>query len=147
MEAHIWLDEDYNSGLDGAPGARFVIDLQKPPITDFNVVCEANSQSKESILNAIAPEPSNYDGGKNGSGSNRVLRKHSLDQIETEVLPESLSVLFVDDETILRKLFVRTVHRVAPTWTVEEASNGDRALQLMSQKEYDIVFMDQVCFQ
>ena len=61
----------------------------------------------------------------------------------TGSLPESLSVLFVDDDFILRKLFARTIKRAAPTWNVQEASNGETALTLAETNSYDIIFIDQ----
>ena len=58
-------------------------------------------------------------------------------------LPEHLEVLFIDDESILRKLFVRTIRKVAPTWHITEANNGERALQLVQEKAFDLIFCDQ----
>ena len=58
-------------------------------------------------------------------------------------LPKHMEVLFVDDENILRKLFIRTVKKVAPTWRITEASNGERALQLAEVKSFDLIFIDQ----
>jgi CheY-like chemotaxis protein len=58
-------------------------------------------------------------------------------------LPESLSVLFVEDDLILRKLFSRTLRKVAPGWTVREAANGETALRLTETESFDLIFMDQ----
>lgn len=52
------------------------------------------------------------------------------------------SVLFVDDDPILRKLFSRTVRTVAPEWTIREAANGETALQLVETENFDLIFMD-----
>jgi CheY-like chemotaxis protein len=57
-------------------------------------------------------------------------------------LPENIKALFVDDDRVLRKLFVRSVCRAAPGWTVEEAGNGEAALELAEETTYDIIFMD-----
>ena len=46
---------------------------------------------------------------------------------EPSVLPEVLSVLFVDDDLVIRKLFCRAIKRVVPGWKVAEASNGETA--------------------
>jgi CheY-like chemotaxis protein len=54
-----------------------------------------------------------------------------------------MTVLFVDDDFILRKLFSRTVKRAAPTWKVYEASNGETALSLIEENKYDLIFVDQ----
>jgi len=61
-------------------------------------------------------------------------------------LPEKLSVLFVDDDATLRKLFVRAVKRVAPKWQVDQAPNGETSIELTmgaAKDHYGIIFMDQ----
>lgn len=63
----------------------------------------------------------------------------------SQILPENLSVLFVDDDPILRKLFARAVKKAAPPWTISEAASGEAAIQLVesSSKEFDVIWMDQ----
>lgn len=46
----------------------------------------------------------------------------------------NLKVLFVDDNMVVRKLFKRSVEKVAPTWDIRKASNGETALQLIDKK-------------
>jgi CheY-like chemotaxis protein len=58
-------------------------------------------------------------------------------------LPSKLSVLFVDDDCVLRKLFTRSLQRIAPDWNLTEASNGETALRLVGSQEFDLIFMDQ----
>ena len=58
------------------------------------------------------------------------------------VLPSKVRVLFVDDDPILRKLFKRTAKTVAPEWYFREASNGETALKLVDEEEFDLIFMD-----
>jgi len=140
MGAKLWLDEEYDSGIKGCPGARFVIDLRKPPLHDMS-----SFMSEELTEGSEAPKPlSDELQGENGpsrsTGSKRLARCPSF---APKDLPESLRVLFVDDEAILRKLFSRTIHRVAPAWTIDEASNGDMAMQMVEKSEYDIIFIDQ----
>jgi len=62
---------------------------------------------------------------------------------EEESLPEQLSVLFVDDDKTLRKLFCRSARRLNPIWKVDEAHNGETALELVKKQHYDLIFMDQ----
>jgi len=61
-------------------------------------------------------------------------------------LPEKLSVLFVDDDPILRKLFARTIKTVAPNWEIREAANGETAVRLTTVEgmHFDLIFMDMV---
>jgi two-component system response regulator ResD len=58
-------------------------------------------------------------------------------------LPDKLSVLFVDDDCVLRKPFTRSLRRIAPEWNLTEASNGETALRLVGSQEFDLIFMDQ----
>ena len=117
MDGRIYLDDDFDSGIEGCPGTRFVVELQVPP--------EGFAQDELShLLN------------DNGSRSQVSLTD------QPKELPEELAVLFVDDDPILRKLFARTVRTVAPNWTIREASNGETALQLAEDTRFDLIFMD-----
>jgi len=49
-------------------------------------------------------------------------------------LPKNLSVLFVDDDMVLRKLFSRTLKKINPTWNCKEASSGEMAIELISSR-------------
>jgi CheY-like chemotaxis protein len=40
-------------------------------------------------------------------------------------------------------MFKRAVLRVAPLWSIEEASNGETALQMVDNKTFDLIFLDQ----
>jgi CheY-like chemotaxis protein len=62
---------------------------------------------------------------------------------EEDSLPERLSVLFVDDDRTLRKLFCRSARRLQRNWEVAEAHNGETALEMVKQHHYDLIFMDQ----
>ena len=118
MGADIYLDENFDSGFPGSPGTRFVLRLNQPPL---DIAGTRHSQSALS----------------NGTQTGTLPRP------DTNALPESLSVLFVDDDTVLRKMFIRAVRRVAPTWSIEEASNGETALRIVDAQQFDIIFMDQ----
>lgn len=67
---------------------------------------------------------------KNTSQSNRCYR--------------TFSVLFCDDDNILRRLFARSLQKVLPGWTIREASNGETAIRLVESNEhqFDLIFMD-----
>jgi CheY-like chemotaxis protein len=58
-------------------------------------------------------------------------------------LPEKFSVLFVDDDMVLRKLFARSIKRVLPGWRVQEAASGETAIQKVDSESFDLIFMDQ----
>jgi K+-sensing histidine kinase KdpD len=76
----ISLDDSYKSGIAGSPGARFIIRLNKEPIPNVD--------------DTLPSSKSGTGGSDQGS-----------DEIETNKLPEVISVLLVDDDRILRTLF------------------------------------------
>jgi signal transduction histidine kinase/CheY-like chemotaxis protein len=115
LKGDIWLDEKYDSGIAGCPGARFVIQLNTPPLQ--LVHDDSSGEVKEEDAFCL-----------NG---------------EFEELPEKLSVLFVDDDHVLRKLFARAVQKVAPSWKTDEAANGETAIQRVDSENFDLIFIDQ----
>jgi hypothetical protein len=133
MGADLHLDESYDSGIPGCPGARFVLDLQKPPLV-------LTTNTLESSLN-----PSEYDSeviGIDQKSSKPIGISHCNDCTNSEVLtgasmgsasmiepalalhhsevstlnatdelPRNLNVLFTDDDMVLRKLFSRSLKK------------------------------------
>jgi CheY-like chemotaxis protein len=117
MGGRIYLDDEFDCGLPGRRGTRFVVELPAPSkdmlAEEMELLLHADDESK-SIRSTGYPME----------------------------LPSNLSVLFTDDDPILRKLFARTVKTVAPDWNVREASNGETALQLVETNSFDLIFMD-----
>ncbi|KAG7369896.1 PAS domain containing protein [Nitzschia inconspicua] len=149
LGGRIWLNKEYNSGVEGCPGACFVINLRCPPIEDDGEeVDEAVStqeskhfdadESQTSETSRTDPLPALTD----ESNSDRTDSSPPLKE-ENQVLPPGLSVLFVDDDFTLRKLFVRAVTRVTDGWNIDQASNGETALVKIQEQHYDIIFVDQ----
>ncbi|KAG7345286.1 multi-sensor hybrid histidine kinase [Nitzschia inconspicua] len=146
----IWLNKEYNSGVEGCPGACFVINLRCPPIKDDGEeVDEAVStqeskhfdadESQTSETSRTDPLPALTD----ESNSDRTDSSPPPLKEEDQVLPPGLSVLFVDDDFTLRKLFVRAVTRVTNGWNIDQASNGETAVVKVQEQHYDIIFVDQ----
>jgi CheY-like chemotaxis protein len=130
MDGEIHLDESFDSGIDGYPGARFVINLKRPLLANFSSNMELATGAAKSPK---APQSIACDGA---AGAAAPMTARSL--------PDSLSVLFVDDDPILRKMFKRMILKVAaPNWTIREASSGEAALQLCDAFDFDLIFMDQ----
>lgn len=123
----IYLDDEYDSGLKDRPGSRFVVDLKQAPLDTGRDLASYltrgldssnHGDGSESVSNASRPSYANHD------------------------LPRKINVLFVDDDAILRKLFARTIRTIAPEWNIREASNGETALKLVGEQEFDLIFMD-----
>jgi CheY-like chemotaxis protein len=116
MGGTIDLDDGFDSGVPGRPGARFVIDLHTEPLEMHHKDHSDFTAHKASASDVLWDAPT---------------------------LPSRLKVLFVDDDLVLRKLFARSINRVAPNWDVSEAANGETALRLVEDSgddPFDLLF-------
>lgn len=120
MEGDIFLDETFESGVEGSPGAKIVVNLKIPPEPD---AARETEQPAEEM------------------GLGTMQEKISFGA--TCTLANQLSVLFVDDDRILRKLASRSIKKIRPEWTIREAASGEMALQLAETESFDLIFMDQ----
>jgi len=116
MGGQLWLDESFDSGFEGFPGTRFVVELETSPLQ-------------------FEPDTSGLAVDSTATGTE--------DETIRSELPSSLSVLFVDDDLVLRKLFARSIKKVLPEWKVREVSNGETAIRLCATESFDLIFMDQ----
>jgi CheY-like chemotaxis protein len=84
-------------------------------------------------------------GSSSNPGETEIDKKKEAPQEEEEddCLPKELSVLFVDDDRVLRKLFSRSIKRSLPGWKVQETSSGETAIRLVDTESFDLIFMDQ----
>ena len=132
----IWLDESYDSGLFKCPGSRFVIDTNSPPLSidechEFLLCTEAFDDENKDTLRRLLRETGNLP---------QLTTAESKEKME---LPADFSVLFVDDDMVLRKLFGRSVKKVIDTWDIKEAANGEAAIQMLKTHSFDLIFVDQ----
>ena len=138
MGAEIWLDESFDSGIPDYPGTRFVICLNTAPV---QLDSRALLDTYESRTQATTFSKSCESFTSPLSDTEVVNSKDYLvEASQQSQLPENLSVLFVDDDIILRKLFSRAIQRVAPTWKIQEVASGEAALSLV--EFFDIIFLD-----
>lgn len=115
----MWLDTEYDSGVDGFPGTRFVIDLKTLPMSPDQVTEYTTMHESLFFRPAAISEESHSD------------------------IPEELYVLLVEDSLTLRKLFRRTVEKCFPKWKIDEAANGETSLKMVDSNSYHVIFMDQ----
>lgn len=145
MGGSIHLDDKFISGIEGSPGTRFIIDLNCVPIeaeqVEFDYCTIAQSSQEDRVHDGGKNTTSSQDVGLIGAMSSEELHRHNTDA--QRKLPDQLSVLVVDDDMILRKLLARSLKRVAPNWTIQEAANGETALKLVEEANFDIIFLDQ----
>lgn len=74
---------------------------------------------------------------------NQSLQQQTENEEVLTELPETLSILFVDDDLVLRKLFARSVRKVVSTWNIKEASSGETAIRMCEDEKFDLIFLDQ----
>lgn len=131
MGAAISLDENFHSGVEGCPGTRFVLRLNQPPL-------EIEKRLEQETEKAISgPSISN------GEAAAKAMLAEEGSHCHAATLPETLSVLVVDDDTMIRKMFRRAALRTAPNWEIEEACNGETALVITETRKFDVIFLDQ----
>jgi signal transduction histidine kinase len=133
MNGTISLDETYDSEVLGYPGTRFFIDLNVKPSELDESRFEMNNLHSED-------QQRNQNSGDTPPMSEQDAKTEVLPSQE---LPEELSVLFVDDDLILRKLFSRSLKKCSPGWKIQEAANGESALKMVDLESFDLIFMDQ----
>jgi len=173
MKGSIELDQSFDSGVPDCPGTRFVISLPEchPVNLDTIDLEDCASQTNHRYDGFRDSDSSRRSANTNINNRRRNMsRANSFDtmgtvesggevvvelmnDIETggagapllslDELPETLSVLVVDDDLVLRKLLRRSLVRVAPNWTIQEASNGETSLVLTDTNNFDLIFMDQ----
>lgn len=131
MGANISLDESFHSGVEGCPGTRFVLRLNQPPL---EIEKRLDLETKKAIS---GPSISN------GEAAAKAMMSEATTNCHASALPETLSVLIVDDDTMIRKMFRRAALRTAPQWEIEEACNGETALVITKSRKFDVIFLDQ----
>ena len=60
----------------------------------------------------------------------------------SELLPQQISVLFVDDQPLLLKTIARAIRKKAPDWRCRMAESGAEALNLLKEEAAEIVVSD-----
>ena len=187
MGGDIYLDETFDSGIQGFPGTRFVVDLKTEPVSilpgnddddiddDVDNEKDGNNPQEKDVVKAEttgAAATAAADVTDSLLSSVDVNNSHCTDTTAAtadtatlllvvdnpgvvpprppEELPCELSVLFVDDDMVLRKIFMRALRKVAPTWHIMEAASGETALRLIDDQQqqhqrnvFDIIFLDQ----
>lgn len=124
MDGRLYLDDSYQSGVEGFPGAKFVIDLPVTPMP-----AQEESPGAKTIP----------DHGNEGV---RTDLESGLAAVNLS-LPSNLKILLIDDDTVLRKMLRRSIERVAPTWKIREAASGETGITIIGEESFDIIFVDQ----
>ncbi len=134
----IFLDAHMRE-MDGYETARIirdkrsnVIDHQVPLVMMTNRSPDADQQIESFGINDFIPKPVSPE---TLSG---VLKKWLANKKASTT--KNIYVLIVDDNPINRKVVAGTCKRL--NWQSDTANDGRQAVQLLEQKEYDLVLMD-----
>ena len=111
LDGDLRLDPDYHSGVEGAPGVRFVISLQKPVLTEDAVTKHTEGFESNEVLKGYITESESTDFVVAPVPTNDKEPTDATPPAECD-LPESLSVLFVDDDPMLRKVSLPNAYAV-----------------------------------
>jgi len=137
MGGEIVLDAAFRSGYKNFPGTRLIIRLPQAPI-----VCKSSARAGSKDVQPIVPkDPLQLPMGNEGK-EERSTHPATSGDLSIE-LPSDMSLLFVDDDRILRKQALRALSKHIPSWKVREAASGETAVQLAQETKFDIIFLDQ----
>jgi CheY-like chemotaxis protein len=151
MDGTISIDDSYNSGVPGMPGAKFDVRLKCDSIkVEMDSLSDSTSRSEKSSSTNISLALL-HSGPTGTSSASSPIQQHnqqqkSLDSSSDRYLPDHLTVLFVDDDMVLRKLFARSLRRICPDWSIHEAASGEAALAMVDSEgpsAFDLIFLDQ----
>jgi signal transduction histidine kinase len=102
LEGNIALDPDYDSEMEGCPGARFVISLNVRPLTE-DIVLKFDCPTLN-LVNNRDDCTSTCDSTVSQPPNTVQAREENPPPILPPTLPETMSCLFVDDDMMLRKV-------------------------------------------
>ena len=61
---------------------------------------------------------------------------------KTIIINEKIKILVVDDAKINRYIIIKFIGMFRPNLKIDEAINGNQAIKMSKEKDYDIIFMD-----
>lgn len=69
--------------------------------------------------------------------------QNDIESIEPTSLPEGeVKVLIVDDAYINRYILIRYLEKITKNIITEQCDNGEKALLMVNEKNYDLIFLD-----
>lgn len=139
MGGNLLLDKSFQSGVEGCPGARFVVSLNQPPLEE-----DEDDLSRRSA-GSVKSEPRLAESSPHLDEHNLSAKEPSLGSEKPSALPQDFSVLFVDDDSVIRWLFARAVAKVEPRWRIQQAASGEAGLQLCESEALASSFLIKVC--
>ena len=141
MGGTIEFNREYHSGIEGCPGAQFIVILPVNSVLALDHVGNAiHSVSAYSAVSAavIANKSAAFNLKK------RLISQPTQNKATNNLyMNGKFRLLIVDDDKMNRKIFRRRFSRLFPQGTIEDADSGEKAIELTSVQHYDIIFIDQ----
>merc|ERR1712125_110125 len=95
MSCDLFLDEEFISGVPGCPGARVVMNLNVPPLHVDSDALDGFESSLKNVHYSSDSEEEKVDIS--------LQVDESTEEVNSQELPETLRVLCVEDDLVLRK--------------------------------------------
>lgn len=105
----------------------------------------AASLSRISSSSSIVEPVTEKASSTNSSEDRNAETKNSSDS-ELAPLPDSYSILIVDDDKISRKLLTQALRKIAPEWNINAAESGEEAIAQVCSSDcnnFDLIFVDE----
>jgi len=159
MKGEVFLNEEYNSGIDGSPGAQFTIRI---PIDVIKVPNDDREHFNISAYNCLSAAVKATNSGR--PGYENFARPSFLPQNNEFWCNNNLQIsgayklLLVDDDKIVRKVMRRRLSRIFPHATIDEVDCGEKAIEYTccdgtrvteekkspTTSSYDVIFIDHI---
>jgi CheY-like chemotaxis protein len=115
-----------------------ILDRSKDDVSRLGTVLDGASvlaeeaASGHGVVDGVVESKTNDEGDAARRKSSLALHEFS----------RAISVLFVDDDQILRRLAIRGLKKVMPNVHCREAASGMAALDLCKAEDFDVIFLD-----
>jgi len=146
MMGSIYLNKEYNSGVEGYPGSQFVIELPMNSVLAQDH--RGNAMHSISAFSAVsAAVKATASSRKAEAPSHEFIQDLSKCSTisNSSCIRGKFHLLVVDDDHMGRKMLKRRFSRLFPDAVVDDVSSGEKAIKKIfgaDQMFYDIIFID-----
>jgi len=141
MGGEIDLNLEYFSGIEGHPGAQFMVTLPINSLSSEGKRTTSTNKAFDAVSDAVVRH--------NGSKVVEVPANMPILNTNTGIpydacIRGSYRILIVDDDQVGRKLFRRRFSRIFPDGCIDEVESGEEAIEKVTKEGiiYDAIFMD-----
>jgi len=144
MGGHISLNRDYSSGIEGHPGAEFIIELPAKLKSDDIKRAPSPINTFDAVSRAVVAARKSSNADTPVDGTTTALNNESNCGNRNLCVTGKYHILIVDDDKVGRKFIRRRFQRLFPDAIIEEAVSGEEAVAKAKERDiaYDIITMD-----